>query len=126
MAVFVTYPLKIVRVRAAIQTRKSSNEIVRVRYVARSLYLEKPSIPLTWDIKFFQRLPITKFYRGFSPTICGMVPYAGTSFLVWGTLQSKLPKHLPNGIGDNVVVKLLCGSIAGMAAQTVSYPLEII
>ncbi|KAI9627846.1 hypothetical protein H4Q26_017168 [Puccinia striiformis f. sp. tritici PST-130] len=68
MAVFVTYPLKIVRVRAAIQTRKSSNEIVRVRDVARSLYLEKPSIPLTWDIKFFQRLPITKFYRGFSPT----------------------------------------------------------
>ncbi|KAI9627847.1 hypothetical protein H4Q26_017169 [Puccinia striiformis f. sp. tritici PST-130] len=56
----------------------------------------------------------------------GMVPYAGTSFLVWGTLQSKLPKHLPNGMGDNVVVKLLCGSIAGMAAQTVSYPLEII
>ncbi|KAH9464697.1 hypothetical protein Pst134EB_004216 [Puccinia striiformis f. sp. tritici] len=126
MAVFVTYPLEIVRVRTAIQIRKSSSEIVRVRDVARSLYLEKPSIPSTWDIKFFQRFPITKFYRGFAPTTCGMVPYAGTSFLVWGTLQSKLPKHLPNGIGDNVVVKLLCGSIAGMAAQTVSYPLEII
>lgn len=55
-----------------------------------------------------------------------MVPYAGTSFLVWGTLQSKLPLHLPSTIRDNVLVNLLCGSIAGMAAQTVSYPLEII
>ncbi|EFP86886.1 uncharacterized protein PGTG_12627 [Puccinia graminis f. sp. tritici CRL 75-36-700-3] len=126
MAVFVTYPLEIVRVRTAIQIRKSRTETIRVRDVARSLYFENPSTPSSWDLKFFERFPITKFYRGFAPTICGMVPYAGTSFLVWGTLQSKLPIHLPSTIRDNVVVNLLCGSIAGMAAQTVSYPLEII
>ncbi|OAV85951.1 hypothetical protein PTTG_00085 [Puccinia triticina 1-1 BBBD Race 1] len=126
MAVFVTYPLEIVRVRTAIQIRKSGAEVVRVRDVARSLYLEHPSAPSKWDTKFFERFPVTKFYRGFAPTICGMVPYAGTSFLVWGTLQSRLPSHLPSTIRDSVVVNLLCGSIAGMAAQTVSYPLEII
>jgi len=126
MAVFITYPLEIVRVRTAIQIRKSSAEPVRIRDVARSLYCEQPSMPSSWDRNLFQRFPVTKFYRGFAPTICGMVPYAGTSFLVWGTLQSKLPLHLPSSIRDNVLVNLLCGSIAGMAAQTVSYPLEII
>ncbi|PLW33025.1 hypothetical protein PCANC_20549 [Puccinia coronata f. sp. avenae] len=127
MAVVVTYPLEIVRVRTAIEVRRAGADPVRVRDVARVLYYELPASPSSrWDTHFFLRFPPAKFYRGFAPTICGMVPYAGTSFLVWGTLQSKLPTHLPGTMRDNVVVNLLCGSVAGMAAQTVSYPLEII
>ncbi|PLW36083.1 hypothetical protein PCANC_18776 [Puccinia coronata f. sp. avenae] len=125
--VVVTYPLEIVRVRTAIEVRRAGADPVRVRDVARVLYYELPASPSSrWDTHFFLRFPPAKFYRGFAPTICGMVPYAGTSFLVWGTLQSKLPTHLPGTMRDNVVVNLLCGSVAGMAAQTVSYPLEII
>ncbi|TFY59318.1 hypothetical protein EVJ58_g5860 [Rhodofomes roseus] len=36
----------------------------------------------------FTRVPVVKFYRGFSVTLVGIVPYAGTSFLTWGFLQA--------------------------------------
>ncbi|MBW0489535.1 hypothetical protein O181_029250 [Austropuccinia psidii MF-1] len=122
MAVFVTYPLEITRVRTAIELRKSDSQYVRIREVIKSIYLEHPSMPSSWDKNFFERFPLAKFYRGFAATICGMIPYAGTSFLVWGTL----PAWLPSSTKDNVLVNLLSGSLAGMMGQTVSYPLEIV
>ncbi|CAH7685957.1 mitochondrial coenzyme A transporter [Phakopsora pachyrhizi] len=86
----------------------------------------------SWDSRLFERFPILKFYRGFLPTLLGMVPYAGTSFLVWGTLQSKIKKQeekegsQKNSTSKSLILNLISGSIAGLISQTTSYPFEII
>jgi solute carrier family 25 protein 16 len=75
-----------------------------------------------------ERFPILKFYRGFTVTVAGMVPYAGVSFLSWGYLRSRIlppPKvggyNPPTPIADFVI-----GAVSGAIAQTASYPFEVV
>lgn len=77
----------------------------------------------------FYHFPILSFYRGFTVSLLGMVPYAGTSFLTWGYLRSRFlphptpanPKPKPTPLADLVI-----GAAAGSLSQTVSYPFEVI
>ncbi|KAH9485223.1 putative mitochondrial carrier C17H9.08 [Psilocybe cubensis] len=70
--------------------------------------------------------PILKFYRGFTVTMMGMIPYAGVSFLTWGFLRSHFlapsttgrPKATP-------LADLAFGALSGAIAQTASYPFEV-
>ncbi|KAI0090904.1 mitochondrial carrier domain-containing protein [Irpex rosettiformis] len=73
----------------------------------------------------FTRFPILKFYRGFTVTLTGMVPYAGTSFLTWGFLRSRF---LPSTSDHKSVpiIDLTAGAVSGALSQTVSYPFEVI
>lgn len=64
-----------------------------------------------------------KFYRGFVVSMIGMIPYAGTSFLVWGWLKVTIPTEQRK---SSAVVNLACGAAAGAAAQTASYPFEVV
>jgi len=163
ISVFFTYPLELVRVRLAFQTRATSSPLQRptLSNTIRTIYHEgvvppptsATSVPLpatsspslsagrTQNRATFQTFPILKFYRGFSVTVLGMIPYAGTSFLVWGYLRSVFvpeppsitsstsradrspthPKSKPHLIADLVI-----GAISGATAQTVSYPFEVI
>lgn len=80
--------------------------------------------------QIFYSAPILSFYRGFTVTLLGMVPYAGMSFLTWEYLRAKF---LPVPIGEprarlkpTPVANMLIGAAAGLVAQTVSYPLEVI
>lgn len=38
--------------------------------------------------KTYQVEGVKGFYRGYIPTILGIIPYAGTSFFIYGTLKS--------------------------------------
>lgn len=79
--------------------------------------------------QLFSRFPLLKFYRGFSVTVMGMIPYAGTSFLAWGFLRSHFipppsdscPKPKPTPLADLVI-----GAVSGALSQTVSYPFEVV
>ncbi|CAE6444875.1 unnamed protein product [Rhizoctonia solani] len=151
LSVLFTYPLELVRVRMAYQTQASS----RHAFVdaVRAIYTEGNSHPppsvvhtsvhtsgnvssptamatMTKSSPLFTTFPISKFYRGFSVTLIGMVPYAGTSFLVWGALRAALlpppssgtsgpPRHRP-------IADLSIGAVSGAIAQTVSYPFEVV
>lgn len=75
-------------------------------------------------------------YRGFVPTLMGMVPYAGLSFYCFEYLKFFCMKYLPKwtcnpckkntgGLVLAVPAKLICGGLAGAAAQSVSYPLDV-
>jgi solute carrier family 25 protein 42 len=67
-------------------------------------------------------------FAGLKPTIVGIVPYAGTSFVTFHSLKDRavawtdakgdadLPTH----------IRLACGAVAGLAAQTATYPLDIV
>lgn len=107
-SVFFTYPLDLVRVRLAFETRNLQHTIPghdhqafiahhkgRLFSILKQVYQEHPphreSDP-GW-IKFMRKktpqslVPISNFYRGFGPTILGMIPYAGVSFYVHDSIH---------------------------------------
>lgn len=103
-----------------------------------------------------ERNSVLGFYRGYSITIIGMIPYAGLSFstferlkhfvITHKTLSSVLCSHstparhtsidIPSDDENsksshryselNVVGKLICGALTGVTAQTVTYPLDVV
>lgn len=174
-SVFFTYPLDLIRVRMAFETRNMANHIHpthqhfmahregRLSEIIRAVYQEHPPNKLNdpaW-IKYFRRklpqpfLSISNFYRGFAPTIMGMIPYAGVSFFthdfihdifrskpfrkytVCETPSSMLKvvkksrdKEHVNSRDSRVPLKayaqLIAGGLAGMFSQTAAYPFEVV
>ncbi|KAI0771329.1 mitochondrial carrier [Trametes elegans] len=138
VSVLFTYPLEIIRVRMAYNTRSTPDGLPsRPSFPSalRHIYHEgtypatsppptpSGSAPPRAQNQLFQRFPILKFYRGFTVTIIGIVPYAGTSFLAWGFLRTRL---LPSGAKPSPLADLSSGAVAGALAQTVSYPFEVV
>ncbi len=143
-SVLFTYPLELIRVRIAVETHinKTATKPLLWRAIAH-IYTEGSSSESAAISKspsanrMFQTFPILKFYRGFSATIIGMIPYAGTSFLVWGFLRSHFlpPSPPPSSAGGksrtrkprlHPVLDLTLGGIAGAVSQTASYPFEVV
>ncbi|KAH9883249.1 mitochondrial carrier protein LEU5 [Xylariomycetidae sp. FL2044] len=180
-SVFVTYPLEVIRVRLAFETKHRGSSLLDI---CRKIYHEHPLPPKNKEKPQQQSAPIggggaggttggssgavakgvvaetatataravaprsglVNFYRGFSTTLLGMVPYAGVSFLTHDTAGDvlRLPAlrpytTIPRPAGDkddgNTNVKppplrawaeLLAGGVAGVVSQTVSYPLEVV
>jgi len=139
ISVFFTYPLEVIRVRMAYQTRRSTagqpqcNGRPSFFRAISHIYNEgavlvEPTTPVS-PKRIFQRYPILKFYRGFTVTIAGMVPYAGTSFLAWGYLRARFlppPAEGPGHKQSTPIADLGFGAVAGALSQTASYPFEII
>lgn len=144
-SVLITYPLELIRVRLAFQTRQS--ERTSLREAVRSIYAEHhqplPSVsslasntssssaataaPALASVSRLTRsFPLFPFYRGFSITIIGMVPYAGVSFLTYGTLKRCASEHIEWLRERRTVRDLACGAVAGAVSQTASYPFEVV
>ena len=77
------------------------------------------------------------FYKGFAPTILGVIPYAGVSFFTYETLkrtwfQKNIAVREKGSEGSETnptlspLRRLLYGATAGLLGQTVSYPLDIV
>ncbi|KAG7512712.1 graves disease carrier protein [Solea senegalensis] len=120
-AVICTYPLDVIRARLAFQV-KGEHRYTGIANAFHTIYLKEGGV--------------SGFYRGLTPTLIGMAPYAGFSFFTYGTLKSLGLKHFPELLGrpssdnpDVLVLKtkvnLLCGGVAGAIAQTISYPLDV-
>lgn len=59
-------------------------------------------------------------------TIMGMIPYAGVSFLTYGTLKRHAAEYIPY-FGRHLTARdLACGAVAGAVSQTTSYPFEVV
>ncbi|CAK9806633.1 Mitochondrial coenzyme A transporter SLC25A42 [Anthophora quadrimaculata] len=102
----VTYPLDLMRARMAV-THKAEYKTLRQIFVR--IYMEEG---------------ILAYYRGFTATLLGVVPYAGCSFFTYDLLRDILTVYTVAIPGFST--SLLCGAIAGMIAQTSSYPLDIV
>lgn len=120
-AVICTYPLDMIRSRLAFQVT-GYHRYTGIVNAFQTIYLKEGGV--------------LGFYRGLTPTLIGMAPYAGFSFFTFGTLKSLGLKHFPDLLGqpssdnpDVLVLKtqvnLLCGGVAGAIAQTISYPLDV-
>ncbi|KAG7200990.1 hypothetical protein KM043_003346 [Ampulex compressa] len=101
-----TYPLDLMRARMAV-TQKT--EYKTLRQVFSRIYAEEG---------------ILAYYRGLTPTLLGVVPYAGCSFFTYDFLRNLLTVYTVTVPGFST--SLLCGGIAGMVGQTSSYPLDIV
>ncbi|TPX34524.1 hypothetical protein SmJEL517_g02906 [Synchytrium microbalum] len=141
-SVFVSYPLDLLRVRLAFQSSSQRTSIVDTMS---SIYHE-PNPFFRWKMLG----GVSNFYRGFFPTVYGMIPYAGVSFLTYESLKTwcmdsvigpwavinwdefnNQPKENTNGAEYvkpqlRVWAYLSSGALSGMVAQASSYPLEVI
>ncbi|EON67409.1 hypothetical protein W97_06662 [Coniosporium apollinis CBS 100218] len=164
VSVFFTYPLEVIRVRLAFETKRGSRS--SLTGICKKIYNErapigKASAPHINTSSAYQiastttnatatslqqvtpRSGLSNFYRGFTPTMWGMFPYAGFSFLTHDAMgdlmrHPRLARYttLPNTRGKSRDpekpaqlkhwAELTTGGVAGFVSQTLSYPLEVI
>ena len=62
-------------------------------------------------------------YRGFTPTIMGIIPYKGVGFLTYEKLKSKSKEK---NISLSAPLRLAFGAFAGLCGNVLAYPLEIV
>ncbi|KAI4112449.1 MAG: hypothetical protein LQ345_006407 [Seirophora villosa] len=146
-SVFVTYPLEVVRVRLAFETKEVGRS--SLRSICAQIYHEQPprivhssavaaAVPAA-AAAAAPRSGLINFYRGFSSTLAGMLPYAGMSFLTHDTAGDwlRLPTLAPytttanpkNASAPPILrywAELLAGGFAGLVSQTASYPFEVV
>lgn len=150
-SVFFTYPLEVIRVRLAFETKRDSRS--SLPDICKRIYGERAppqravggSGPIATTTNIVQsvtsRTGLANFYRGFSATIMGMLPYAGMSFLTHDTAGDMLrrptmapyttlpkPENSPANKPPPLRswAELLSGGIAGLVSQTSAYPFEVI
>ena len=128
-SVFITYPLDVLRVRIAYEVELKST----MREAVRELWKEDAIHKFKTLGSYGTTLGgLSNFYRGFLPTIYGMIPYAGVSFLTYETLTNWLQEQPVACVPDQDKVQLriwaslFAGGLAGVIAQSVSYPFEIV
>jgi solute carrier family 25 (mitochondrial carrier protein), member 16 len=156
-SVFFTYPLEVIRVRLAFETKHGHSTLASIcRRIYNEQPVTKPPVPHVSGTAapaaavnaaaesinaIAPRSGLVNFYRGFTPTILGMLPYAGMSFLTHDTVgdllrhpsladRTTLPKPENHPAGKSAPLRswaeLFAGGVAGLVSQTSSYPLEVI
>ncbi|KAE8329589.1 mitochondrial carrier domain-containing protein [Aspergillus sergii] len=116
-----TYPLELIRIRLAFETEQ--NKKSSWFRICRKVYFESGG-----------NGSLSNLYQGIGPTMLGILPYAGTSFVTHELMRDQLrsplfaPYTLEKGSSTRLtaVAQLCCGAIAGIVAQTVAYPIDII
>jgi solute carrier family 25 (mitochondrial phosphate transporter), member 23/24/25/41 len=68
----------------------------------------------------------SELYRGLTPSLIGVVPYAACNFYAYETLK-RLYRHVSGRRDDDVgsVATLFIGSLAGAIASSATFPLEV-
>ena len=146
-SVLFTYPLDLLRVRMAYEVKQVGKSRPGLISTCSQIYNE-PAAGQARGLSF----KIMNFYRGFMPTVAGMIPYAGLSFYTHHiatefcrysplvTHWTRAPLDFDPNANDltpaqrrilekpplNTWAELACGGISGLVAQTGSYPLEVI
>ncbi|XP_068599491.1 mitochondrial coenzyme A transporter SLC25A42-like [Brachionichthys hirsutus] len=106
-AAMLTYPLDMVRARMAVTAREMYSNIMHV------------------FVRISQEEGIKTLYRGFTPTILGVIPYAGITFFTYESLK-KLHTEKTKRSQPYPVERLAFGACAGLIGQSASYPLDVV
>ncbi|KAJ0250052.1 Mitochondrial adenine nucleotide transporter ADNT1 [Hirschfeldia incana] len=115
IAMSATYPMDMVRGRLTVQTANSPYQYRGIAHALSTVLREEGPRAL---------------YRGWLPSVIGVVPYVGLNFAVYESLKDWLVKDNPFGLVENneltIITRLSCGAIAGTVGQTIAYPLDVI
>ena len=112
VATLVTYPLDLLRARVA------AHWGVEPRYASYTSALRE----------IVRTEGAGALFNGLKPTLIGIVPYAGLSFMTYETLKSWACRRWGfEHQGDlPTLARLAMGGIAGLVAQTSTYPLHVV
>ncbi|KAG2380228.1 Mitochondrial adenine nucleotide transporter ADNT1 Adenine nucleotide transporter [Vigna angularis] len=115
IAMSATYPMDMVRGRITVQTEASPYQYRGMFHALSTVLREEGPRAL---------------YKGWLPSVIGVIPYVGLNFAVYESLKDWLVKSNAFGLADNselgVTTRLACGAAAGTVGQTVAYPLDVI
>lgn len=107
----IIYPLDLVKTR--LQTYKVQGG------------LRPPPFPrLAADI--LRKEGVVAFYRGLTPSLIGMVPYAGLDLAAYETLKDFSRKYFLEGEAPGPLTQLACGTVSGAFGATAVYPLNVV
>lgn len=106
-ATMLTYPLDMVRARMAVTAKEMYSNILHV------------------FMRISQEEGLKTLYRGFTPTIVGVIPYAGITFFTYETLK-KLHAEKTKRSQPYPHERLAFGACAGLIGQSASYPLDVV
>ncbi|XP_064184709.1 mitochondrial coenzyme A transporter SLC25A42 isoform X1 [Anguilla rostrata] len=106
-AAMITYPLDMVRARMAVTPKEMYSNIMHV------------------FVRISREEGLKTLYRGFTPTILGVIPYAGLSFFTYETLK-KLHAERSGRSQPYSYERLAFGACAGLIGQSASYPLDVV
>jgi solute carrier family 25 phosphate transporter 23/24/25/41 len=113
-AMSATYPLDMVRGRLTVQVDgKGDKQYRSMSHAARVIIKEEG---------------IKALYRGWLPSVIGVIPYVGLNFAVYGTLKDIVAVDvygLRSAKELDVASGLACGGVAGAIGQTVAYPFDV-
>ncbi|ELU18258.1 hypothetical protein CAPTEDRAFT_90574 [Capitella teleta] len=102
-----TYPLDMARARMAVTPKATYSGLGEV------------------FAKIYRTEGIGTMYRGYTPTVMGVIPYAGTSFFTYETLKKFHFEHTGES-EPSPIERLAFGATAGLLGQSSSYPLDIV
>ncbi|XP_016352171.1 mitochondrial coenzyme A transporter SLC25A42 isoform X1 [Sinocyclocheilus anshuiensis] len=106
-AAMITYPLDMVRARMAVTPKEMYSNILHV------------------FVRISREEGLQTLYRGFTPTILGVMPYAGLSFFTYETLKKIHTEHTGRSHPFSYE-RLAFGACAGLIGQSASYPLDVV
>ncbi|KAI5092741.1 mitochondrial coenzyme A transporter SLC25A42 [Silurus meridionalis] len=106
-AAMITYPLDMVRARMAVTPKEMYSNIMHV------------------FVRISREEGLKTLYRGFTPTILGVIPYAGLSFFTYESLK-KLHAEKTGRAQPYSYERLGFGACAGLIGQSASYPLDVV
>ena len=111
-AMSATYPLDMVRGRLTTQVDGKYKQYTSMTHAARVIVKEEGVLAL---------------YKGWLPSVIGVIPYVGLNFAVYGTLKDVVAEWqgLKSGKDLSVPLGLACGGVAGAIGQTVAYPFDV-
>jgi solute carrier family 25 protein 42 len=105
----VTYPLDMVRARMAVAPRGS------------------PSTVMSTMRGIYRRSGLRGLYAGLTPSLCGIIPYSGTTWMCFNSFKEALairkgqdPAHAHLSGLEHAVL----GGVSAIIGQAVSYPLD--
>ncbi|KAK9269739.1 hypothetical protein L1049_001517 [Liquidambar formosana] len=100
-----TYPLELLKTRLTVQRGVYKN------------FLDA-------FLKIFRDEGPAELYRGLTPSLIGVVPYAATNYFAYDTLRKAYRKAFNQEEIGNIMT-LLIGSAAGAISSTATFPLEV-
>ncbi|CAJ1076562.1 mitochondrial thiamine pyrophosphate carrier isoform X1 [Xyrichtys novacula] len=68
---------------------------------------------------------VLTFYRGLSPTLLAVFPYAGLQFFTYNIFKNLLAPSSEAGKSGGNLRSLICGSGAGIISKTITYPFDL-
>lgn len=106
-----TYPLDLARARYAVTARDITAPVPRF-VILRNIY--------SWLTQY----GIREVYRGVTATLLGVIPYGAIAFSI--NERGKATVRAFTGKEPEVYQKLAVGAVAGLTAQSCTYPFEVV